>query len=156
MLHLTRGCPLILLHPSHLFWLSSTPRFEKAFLLAVDIGSHDLFMDIHYLALDKGNTGLAEVAKQKADDLDDRSLDDYDDDDDDDVDSTDLSSEDDDEDEEDPEEEEDELAKLNQGGRKTEEILPGKFLRQESIFRMCPDSPRGFRVIPIESKPRVN
>ena len=41
----------------------------------MDIGSHDLFMDIHYLALDKGNTGLAEVAKKKADELDDRPTD---------------------------------------------------------------------------------
>eukprot|EP00795_Rhopilema_esculentum_P008512 gene8512-14511_t len=41
-------------------------RFEKAFLLAVDIGAKDLFMDIHYLALDMGNEPLAESAKQRA------------------------------------------------------------------------------------------
>ncbi|XP_048584176.1 WD repeat-containing and planar cell polarity effector protein fritz homolog isoform X3 [Nematostella vectensis] len=41
-------------------------RFEKAFLLAVDIGAKDLFMDIHYLAADVGNCALAGVAKQRA------------------------------------------------------------------------------------------
>ncbi|KAM5227870.1 LOW QUALITY PROTEIN: WD repeat-containing and planar cell polarity effector protein fritz homolog [Ctenodactylus gundi] len=41
-------------------------KFEKAFLLAVDIGARDLFMDIHYLALDKGELVLAEVARRKA------------------------------------------------------------------------------------------
>lgn len=44
-------------------------RFEKAFLLAVDLHSRDLFMDIHYLALDKGERALAAVAKQKADEI---------------------------------------------------------------------------------------
>lgn len=41
-------------------------RFDKAFLLAVDIGARDLFMDLHYMAQDKGETALAEVAKRKA------------------------------------------------------------------------------------------
>ncbi|BFZ08000.1 hypothetical protein BsWGS_11039 [Bradybaena similaris] len=41
-------------------------RFDKAFLLAVDIGARDLFMDIHYMAADKGEAALAEVAKRKA------------------------------------------------------------------------------------------
>ncbi|XP_074649476.1 WD repeat-containing and planar cell polarity effector protein fritz homolog [Tubulanus polymorphus] len=41
-------------------------RFDKAFLLAVDIGARDLFMDIHYLAKDKGEHALAEVARKKA------------------------------------------------------------------------------------------
>ncbi|XP_006863065.1 PREDICTED: WD repeat-containing and planar cell polarity effector protein fritz homolog [Chrysochloris asiatica] len=45
-------------------------RFEKAFLLAVDIGARDLFMDIHYLALDKGELALAEVARKRASDID--------------------------------------------------------------------------------------
>ncbi|XP_047904329.1 WD repeat-containing and planar cell polarity effector protein fritz homolog isoform X1 [Anser cygnoides] len=49
-------------------------RFEKAFLLAVDIGARDLFMDIHYLALDKGELALAEVAKKKANDIDAESI----------------------------------------------------------------------------------
>nr|XP_021411511.1 WD repeat-containing and planar cell polarity effector protein fritz homolog [Lonchura striata domestica] len=49
-------------------------RFEKAFLLAVDIGARDLFMDIHYLALDKGEFALAEVAKRKANDIDAESI----------------------------------------------------------------------------------
>lgn len=44
-------------------------RFDKAFLLAVDIGSEDLFMDIHYAALDCKETGLAEVAKKKAEEI---------------------------------------------------------------------------------------
>ncbi|XP_076990482.1 WD repeat-containing and planar cell polarity effector protein fritz homolog isoform X3 [Tamandua tetradactyla] len=45
-------------------------RFEKAFLLAVDIGARDLFMDIYYLALDKGELALAEVARKRASDID--------------------------------------------------------------------------------------
>ncbi|XP_035408793.1 WD repeat-containing and planar cell polarity effector protein fritz homolog [Cygnus atratus] len=49
-------------------------RFEKAFLLAVDIGARDLFMDIHYFALDKGELALAEVAKKKANDIDAESI----------------------------------------------------------------------------------
>ncbi|KAM4803824.1 WD repeat-containing and planar cell polarity effector protein fritz homolog isoform X2 [Urocitellus parryii] len=49
-------------------------RFEKAFLLAVDIGARDLFMDIHYLALDKGELALAEVARKKANDIDAESI----------------------------------------------------------------------------------
>ncbi|XP_026568681.1 WD repeat-containing and planar cell polarity effector protein fritz homolog isoform X4 [Pseudonaja textilis] len=49
-------------------------RFEKAFLLAVDIGAHDLFMDIHYFALDKGELALAEVAKKKANNIDTESI----------------------------------------------------------------------------------
>ncbi|NXH13760.1 FRITZ protein, partial [Bucco capensis] len=49
-------------------------RFEKAFLLAVDIGARDLFMDIHYLARDKGELALAEVAKKKANDIDAESI----------------------------------------------------------------------------------
>ena len=117
-------------------------RFEKAFLLAVDIGSHDLFMDIHYLALDKGNTGLAEVAKNKADELDDRPTDDEDDvfsdDDDDDDDSESSTGESfsgEEDDEEDEEEEEDEMednvvdsgnvGKTINGERNVREILPG-------------------------------
>ncbi|KAG9484494.1 hypothetical protein GDO78_010069 [Eleutherodactylus coqui] len=49
-------------------------RFEKAFLLAVDIGARDLFMDIHYLALDKGEWALAKVAKKKAEEIDAESI----------------------------------------------------------------------------------
>ncbi|XP_028928014.1 WD repeat-containing and planar cell polarity effector protein fritz homolog isoform X3 [Ornithorhynchus anatinus] len=49
-------------------------RFEKAFLLAMDIGARDLFMDIHYLALDKGELALAEVAKKRANDIDAESI----------------------------------------------------------------------------------
>ncbi|KAG5211389.1 hypothetical protein JEQ12_013818 [Ovis aries] len=54
-------------------------RFEKAFLLAVDIGARDLFMtnaflDIHYLALDKGELALAEVARRRASDIDAESI----------------------------------------------------------------------------------
>ncbi|PVD26407.1 hypothetical protein C0Q70_14083 [Pomacea canaliculata] len=45
-------------------------RFDKAFLLAVDIGARDLFMDLHYMAQDKGETALAEVAKHKAEQVD--------------------------------------------------------------------------------------
>ncbi|KAG2467337.1 FRITZ protein, partial [Polypterus senegalus] len=49
-------------------------RFEKAFLLAIDIGARDLYMDIHYLALDKGELVLAEVAKKKANEIDAESI----------------------------------------------------------------------------------
>ncbi|NWI10771.1 FRITZ protein, partial [Crypturellus soui] len=49
-------------------------QFEKAFLLAVDIGARDLFMDIHYIALDKGELALAEVAKKKANDIEAESI----------------------------------------------------------------------------------
>lgn len=49
-------------------------RFEKAFLLAVDIGARDLFMDIHFAASDRGETVLAQVARQKADQLEAESL----------------------------------------------------------------------------------
>lgn len=49
-------------------------RFEKAFLLAVDIGAKDLFMDIHYLACDLGKYPLAEVAKQRAIQIDNEPL----------------------------------------------------------------------------------
>ncbi|CAH3143906.1 unnamed protein product [Porites lobata] len=49
-------------------------RFEKAFLLAVDIGAKDLSMDIHYLACDIGNYPLAEIAKQRAIQIDNEPL----------------------------------------------------------------------------------
>ncbi|XP_059504284.1 WD repeat-containing and planar cell polarity effector protein fritz homolog isoform X2 [Stegostoma tigrinum] len=49
-------------------------RFEKAFLLAIDIGARDLFMDIYYVALDKGELALAEVAKKKANEIDAESI----------------------------------------------------------------------------------
>ncbi|XP_053730451.1 WD repeat-containing and planar cell polarity effector protein fritz homolog isoform X5 [Synchiropus splendidus] len=41
-------------------------RFEKAFLLALDLERSDLFMDLHYVARDKGEEVLADVAKRKA------------------------------------------------------------------------------------------
>ncbi|XP_029926799.1 WD repeat-containing and planar cell polarity effector protein fritz homolog isoform X2 [Myripristis murdjan] len=44
-------------------------RFEKAFLLAVDIEARDLFMDLHYVASDKGEVVLADVAKRKANEI---------------------------------------------------------------------------------------
>ncbi|XP_037530570.1 WD repeat-containing and planar cell polarity effector protein fritz homolog [Nematolebias whitei] len=44
-------------------------RFEKAFLLAVDLGARDLFMDLHYVASDKGEEVLADVAKRKANEI---------------------------------------------------------------------------------------
>ncbi|KAI8744499.1 WD repeat-containing and planar cell polarity effector protein fritz [Biomphalaria glabrata] len=50
-------------------------RFDKAFLLAVDIGARDLFMDIHYMAADKGEAALAEVAKQRAEQIESNGLD---------------------------------------------------------------------------------
>uniref|UniRef100_H2Z2Z3 Uncharacterized protein n=1 Tax=Ciona savignyi TaxID=51511 RepID=H2Z2Z3_CIOSA len=44
-------------------------RFEKAFLLAKDIGSADLFLDIYFAAKELGETQLAKLAKQKADEI---------------------------------------------------------------------------------------
>lgn len=41
-------------------------RLEKAFLLAVDLGYWDLFMDLHNIAKKKGETGLTEVALRRA------------------------------------------------------------------------------------------
>ncbi|XP_077438792.1 WD repeat-containing and planar cell polarity effector protein fritz homolog isoform X2 [Vanacampus margaritifer] len=46
--------------------LVSHERLEKAFLLAVDLQAKDLFMDLHYVAGDKGELVLAKVAKRKA------------------------------------------------------------------------------------------
>ncbi|XP_039855988.1 WD repeat-containing and planar cell polarity effector protein fritz homolog isoform X2 [Simochromis diagramma] len=43
--------------------------FEKAFLLAVDLEARDLFMDLHYVASDKGELVLADVAKRKANEI---------------------------------------------------------------------------------------
>ncbi|KAM6915894.1 WD repeat-containing and planar cell polarity effector protein fritz homolog [Xenentodon cancila] len=44
-------------------------RFEKAFLLAVDLDCGDLFMDLHYVASDKGEVVLADVAKRRANEI---------------------------------------------------------------------------------------
>ncbi|KAL1487043.1 hypothetical protein MTO96_008347 [Rhipicephalus appendiculatus] len=41
-------------------------RLEKAFLLAVDLGYWDLFMDLHNIAKKKGESGLVEVALRRA------------------------------------------------------------------------------------------
>lgn len=41
-------------------------RFDKAFLLAVDINARDLFMDIYYAALDAGQQRIAAAARHKA------------------------------------------------------------------------------------------
>jgi len=44
-------------------------RFEKAFLLAKDIGASDLFLDIYFEAKGLGDNQLARLAKQKADEI---------------------------------------------------------------------------------------
>ena len=44
-------------------------RFEKAFLLAKDLNSSDLFLDIYFAAKDLGEMQLAKVAKLKADEI---------------------------------------------------------------------------------------
>ncbi|KAH3850777.1 WD repeat-containing and planar cell polarity effector protein fritz homolog [Dreissena polymorpha] len=54
-------------------------RFDKACLLAVGIGAKDLFMDIHYMALDKAETALAEVSRRKAEQVDSESIESYND-----------------------------------------------------------------------------
>ncbi|XP_048505297.1 WD repeat-containing and planar cell polarity effector protein fritz isoform X2 [Athalia rosae] len=43
--------------------------FEKAFRLAIDLNDHDLFMDIHFYALITNDTGMATVAKEKAENI---------------------------------------------------------------------------------------
>ncbi|KAM4729486.1 WD repeat-containing and planar cell polarity effector protein fritz homolog isoform 3-T3 [Anableps anableps] len=48
--------------------------FEKAFLLAVDLEARDLFMDLHYVASDKGEVVLADVAKRKANEIEARAI----------------------------------------------------------------------------------
>ncbi|XP_028279417.1 WD repeat-containing and planar cell polarity effector protein fritz homolog isoform X2 [Parambassis ranga] len=48
--------------------------FEKAFLLAVDLEDRDLFMDLHYVASDKGEVVLADVAKRKANEIEARAI----------------------------------------------------------------------------------
>jgi hypothetical protein len=40
-------------------------NFDKAFLLAVDIGAKDLFNDLYYCALDKQEIQLAEICRKK-------------------------------------------------------------------------------------------
>ncbi|XP_035388375.1 WD repeat-containing and planar cell polarity effector protein fritz homolog isoform X2 [Electrophorus electricus] len=49
-------------------------RFEKAFLLALDIGARDLFMDLHYMAGDCGESALAATALHKGQELDTREV----------------------------------------------------------------------------------
>ncbi|XP_028458577.1 WD repeat-containing and planar cell polarity effector protein fritz homolog isoform X2 [Perca flavescens] len=44
-------------------------RLEKAFLLAIDLEARDLFMDLHYVASDKGEVVLADVAKRKVNEI---------------------------------------------------------------------------------------
>lgn len=43
--------------------------FETAFLLAVDLGHHDLFMDLYYVAVDIGETEMAAAARAQASSL---------------------------------------------------------------------------------------
>lgn len=40
--------------------------FETAFLLAVDLGHHDLFMDLYYVAVTLGETEMAAAARAQA------------------------------------------------------------------------------------------
>ncbi|KAI4462690.1 homoloc-13 [Holotrichia oblita] len=46
--------------------LVRSSMFETAFLLAVDIGHHDLFMDLHYIAVKLGETEMAAAARAQA------------------------------------------------------------------------------------------
>lgn len=43
--------------------------FETAFLLAVDLGHHDLFMDLHFVAVQIGETEMAAAARAQASSL---------------------------------------------------------------------------------------
>lgn len=40
--------------------------YETAFLLAVDVGHHDLFMDLYYIAVKIGETEMAAAARAQA------------------------------------------------------------------------------------------
>uniref|UniRef100_A0A6P7FBI0 WD repeat-containing and planar cell polarity effector protein fritz-like n=1 Tax=Diabrotica virgifera virgifera TaxID=50390 RepID=A0A6P7FBI0_DIAVI len=46
--------------------LVRSEMFETAFLLAVDVGHHDLFMDLHYIAVKVGETEMAAAARAQA------------------------------------------------------------------------------------------
>ncbi|CAG9861084.1 unnamed protein product [Phyllotreta striolata] len=46
--------------------LVRSDMFETAFLLAVDVGHHDLFMDLHYVAVKIGETEMAAAARAQA------------------------------------------------------------------------------------------
>lgn len=46
--------------------LVRSSMFETAFLLAVDLGHHDLFMDLHYIAVQIGETEMAAAARAQA------------------------------------------------------------------------------------------
>ncbi|XP_017784359.1 PREDICTED: WD repeat-containing and planar cell polarity effector protein fritz [Nicrophorus vespilloides] len=46
--------------------LVRSKMFETAFLLAVDLGYHDLFMDLHYIAVRTGETEMAAAARAQA------------------------------------------------------------------------------------------
>ncbi|CAG9764110.1 unnamed protein product [Ceutorhynchus assimilis] len=48
------------------YQLLRTSMFETAFLLAVDVGHHDLFMDLHYIAVKLGETEMAAAARAQA------------------------------------------------------------------------------------------
>nr|XP_022909980.1 WD repeat-containing and planar cell polarity effector protein fritz [Onthophagus taurus] len=48
------------------YQLIRASMFETAFLLAVDIGHHDLFMDLHYIAVKMGETEMAAAARAQA------------------------------------------------------------------------------------------
>lgn len=48
------------------YQLVRTRMFETAFLLAVDVGHHDLFMDLHYIAVTLGETEMAAAARAQA------------------------------------------------------------------------------------------
>lgn len=43
--------------------------FETAFLLAVDLGHHDLFMDLYFVAVKIGETEMAAAARAHASSL---------------------------------------------------------------------------------------
>ncbi|KAG5890065.1 hypothetical protein JTB14_003630 [Gonioctena quinquepunctata] len=49
--------------------LARAQMFETAFLLAVDVGHHDLFMDLHYIAVQIGETEMAAAARAQASSL---------------------------------------------------------------------------------------
>ncbi|KAL1509744.1 hypothetical protein ABEB36_004435 [Hypothenemus hampei] len=48
------------------YQLIRSSMFETAFLLAVDVGHHDLFMDLYYIAVKLGETEMAAAARAQA------------------------------------------------------------------------------------------
>jgi len=60
------GSPVKSLTRRFFHQLVRNKMYETAFLLAVDLGHHDLFMDLHYVAVKIGETEMAAAARAQA------------------------------------------------------------------------------------------